>query len=100
MPALRADHHWIEHLSAKLVLIEPGPPTLVDHVDVAPMHDRHHDRVEIESLLGQDVFVALRPRLVRNSTQYAVAHQLPEPVGQNVARHFKPRLKILKAPHP
>jgi hypothetical protein len=60
------------------------------------MHDRHHDGVQIEALLGQNIFVPLRPRLVRNTPQYAMAHQLLEPIGENVTGYLESGLEILK----
>jgi hypothetical protein len=45
LAAFRADHHGIEVLAAVLVLMEQRPAALVDHMGVAPVHDRHHDRI-------------------------------------------------------
>ena len=58
LSAFRAHHHGIEHLAALAVLMQQGAAAFVDHVGVAPMHERHHDRIEIEALLRQDILVA------------------------------------------
>src|ERR1700720_2153999 len=57
--AFRADHYGIEHLLAALVFVQQRPSARVDHVDVAPVHDRHDDRIKVEALLRQNIFVAL-----------------------------------------
>ena len=57
--AFRADHQGVEHLAAALVLVKHRAAARIDHVDVAPMHDRHDHGVEVEPLLREDVFVAL-----------------------------------------
>ena len=59
LTAFRADHYGIEHLLAALVFVQQRPSARVDHVDVAPVHDRHDDRIEVEALLRQDILVAL-----------------------------------------
>jgi hypothetical protein len=54
-------------------------------MDITPMHDRHDDRIEVEALLGQDVFVALGGFLVGDPAQHAEANQLLQPVRQYMA---------------
>lgn len=51
LAAFRAHHHWIKRLAAFAVLMQQGAPPFVDHVSVAPMHERHHDGIEVEALL-------------------------------------------------
>lgn len=67
LAALRADHDGIKHLMAVLVFVQQRSSARVDHVNVAPMHDRHDDRIEVEILLRQDVFIALARLAVENS---------------------------------
>lgn len=57
LSALGAYHHRIEQLAALAMLMEQRPAAFVDHVGVTPMHKRHHHRIKIEALLGQDVLV-------------------------------------------
>jgi hypothetical protein len=45
--------------AAVLVLVQHRPSARVNHVDIAPIDDRDDNRIEVETLLGQDVFVAL-----------------------------------------
>jgi NAD(P)-dependent dehydrogenase (short-subunit alcohol dehydrogenase family) len=59
IPAYRTNHHGIKHMAAVLVLVQHRPSARVHHVDIAPIDDRDDNRIEVESLLGQDVFVAL-----------------------------------------
>jgi hypothetical protein len=63
------------------------------------MYDRHDDRIEIESLLGQNVFVPLGPGLVWHPTQNTVTHQLLEPLCEQMPGHSEPRLEILETAH-
>ena len=79
--AAGTNHHRIEHLRAGLMLIKPWAPALVDHMDVAPMNDRHYDRIEVETLLSKNVFVTFRPHLIGHTAQDTLANELPQPVG-------------------
>src|SRR5262249_44962642 len=54
---------------------------------------------EVETLLRQKVFVALRSFLVGDAPQHAVAHQLLQAVGEDMPGDAEPRLKFLEAPH-
>jgi hypothetical protein len=73
LAALRANHHGIEHLAALVVLVQQGPSTFVNHVDVTPMDNCHHDRIQIKALLGEDVLMAFGRLLVWNATQHALS---------------------------
>src|ERR1700738_3610743 len=59
LAAFGGNNHGIEHLAALAMLMQQGPSTLIHHVGIAPMHQRHHDRVQVEAFLGQDIFVPL-----------------------------------------
>jgi hypothetical protein len=52
------------------------------------MHNRHDDRIKIEALLGQDVFVVLWRFLIWNFAQHAEAYQLLQSVGEQMASDF------------
>src|SRR4051812_46769037 len=73
LAALGAHQYWIEVLPAFTMFVQQRSSALVDHVRVAPMHQRHHDRIQVESLLGKDVFVPLGRLLVGDATQYALS---------------------------
>ena len=83
--AFRAHHHRIEHLAALAMLMQQGTSAFVDHVGVAPMDERHHDRIEIEPLLRQDILVAFGRLLIGRTTQHALSDQLLQPFGEQVA---------------
>jgi len=85
LTAFRTDHHGIKHVSAVLVLVQHRPSPRIHHVDVAPVHDRHDDRIEVEALLGQDVFVALGRFLIGDPAQHAEAHQFLQAIRQYMA---------------
>src|SRR5438046_150756 len=80
LAAFGAHHDWIKVLAAFAVLVQQRPPAFVDHVGVAPMHNRHHDRIEIETLLRQGILVASRRLLIWNAAQHALPNQLFQPL--------------------
>jgi hypothetical protein len=94
--AFGAHHDGIEHLAALAVLMQQGPSAFVDHVGVAPMHERHHHWIEIEALLGEDVFVPLGRFLIGNAAQHALPDQLLQPFGEQMAGDPERGLKSLK----
>ncbi len=73
LAAFGAHHDRIEVLAAFAVLMQQRPPACVDHVRVTPVHDRHHDRIEIEALLREDVLMALGRLLIGNAAQARLA---------------------------
>src|SRR5271163_3347937 len=60
------------------------------------MHDRHDDRIKVEALLGQDVFVPLGRFLVGDPAQHAEANQLLQPVRQHMPGNPERRLECLE----
>jgi len=87
--AFGAFHHGIEHLPAVAVFMQQWPATLVDHVGVAPMYKGHHNRIQVEALLGEDVFVPFGRFLVWNAAQDAQPDHLFQPLGEKMARDPK-----------
>ena len=61
LAAFGANHDRIEVLAAFAVLMQQRSPAYVDHMSVAPVHDRHHDRIEIEPLRACAAEAAMRP---------------------------------------
>ena len=98
LAAFGAHHHGIEDLSALAMLMQQRPAALVDHMGIAPMHHRHHDRIEIEALLGEDVFMPLGRLLVGDAAQHALPDQLLQPFGEQMPRDAERRLKSLEPP--
>ena len=94
--AFGAHHDRIEVFSAFAVLVQQWTPAFVDHVSVAPMHKRHHDWIEIESLLGQNIFMPLRRFLIGNTAQHALPDQLLQPFGEQMACDSERGLKSLE----
>ena len=74
--AHRTSHHRIEVMAAVLVLMKHGPAALIRHMHIAPMDDGHHDRMQLKTLLGQNVFVPLWPLLICHLAQYTLPHEL------------------------
>ena len=96
--AFGAYHHGIERLAAVAVLVQQRPAAFVDHVSVAPMDECHHDRIQIEALLGENIFVAFGRLLVRNAAQDALPDQLLQPFREQMARDSERGLKSLEPP--
>jgi hypothetical protein len=67
-------------------------------MDIAPMHDTHHHRIQVEPLLRQPVFMPDRPLAIRHFLQHARIDQLPQAVRQNVAFDAEPGLEMIEAP--
>src|SRR5271163_1883628 len=80
LAAFGTDHDGVEHFSAVLVLMHHRPATRINHMDVAPVNDRHDYRIEVETFLRQDVFVALGRFLIGDSAQNAEPHELLQPL--------------------
>src|SRR5947209_4002968 len=69
LSAFGAHHDRVEVLAAFAVLVQQRPSTYVDHVRITPMHDGHHDRIEIESPLSEDIFMPLGRFLIGDAAQ-------------------------------
>lgn len=93
LSAFGTDRHGIEDVPAFLMLMKQRPAALVHHVDIAPVHDGHHDRVKVEPLLGQDIFVALGRFLIGDPPQDAEADQLFQAFGEEVSGDAERGLK-------
>lgn len=65
LAAFGADQNRIEHLLTRLMFMQHRATACIHHMGVAPVHDRHDDRVKVEAPLSQDVLVALRRVLIR-----------------------------------
>src|SRR5438094_203054 len=74
-----------------------GRPLPAGHVPVGPARDAHHDGVEIEPLLRETVLEAPGAVLVAIASEHAVPHELPEAIGEPVARDAEARLERLEA---
>ncbi len=94
--AFGAHHDRIEVLTAFAMLMQQRPSAFVDHVRVTPMHDCHHDRIEIESLMGEDVFVPFRRFLIGDAAQHALPDQFLQPFGEQMACDSERGLKSLE----
>ncbi|OQW59475.1 MAG: hypothetical protein A4S14_05835 [Proteobacteria bacterium SG_bin9] len=97
LTALGAHHHGVEFMLAVHMVMDPRSPTFVSKVNIPPMHQRHHDRIKIEPLLRQDVFVARRRLLIGNTPQHTDADQLFKPICKQMPGYTEGRLKTLEA---
>ena len=89
----------IEILAAQIVRVQQRAPFLPGHVDIAPMHDRHHDRVEVESLRRQAILIAHRPLLLGHFDEHKLVDQLFEPAGKDRPSDAETLLEVLEPPH-
>src|SRR3984893_17294105 len=99
LAAFGADHHRIEILAAEIVSVQQRAPFLAGHMAIAPVNNRHDDRVEVEPFLRQAVLITQRPLLVGHFDEHKLVDQLLEPVGEDRASDAEALLEILKAPH-
>src|ERR1700722_73749 len=65
-----------------------------------PPHQAHDHGVEVERPLGQPVLVPVGVRAVTDAFEHPVAHELPQPVSQDVAGDAEVALHLSVAAHP
>ena len=99
LAAFGADHHGIESLAAEIVSVHQRAPLLAGHVDIAPMDDRHHDRIEREPFLRQAILITPRPLLVRHFDEHKLVDELFQPIGEDRAGDAEALLEIFEAAH-
>ena len=97
--AFGAHHDRIEILAAEIVSVQQRAPLLAGHVDIAPMDDRHDDRIEVEPFLRQAILITPRPLLVRHFDEHKLVDELFQPIGEDRAGDAEALLEILEAPH-
>ena len=68
-------------------------------VAVAPLQQGHHDRPQIEALLGQPVLEARGALLVGHALEDALVDEAAEAVGEHVARDAEVALEVVEAAH-
>jgi hypothetical protein len=64
------------------------------------MHQRHQDRIEVQPLGREAVFVARRVLLIGDFGQDRAVGELLEPFGKDAAADPQPFLEIVEPPHP
>jgi hypothetical protein len=69
-------------------------------VHIAPIYDRHHDRIEAETLLRKDAFIALGRLHVGNAPENSEAYQPLKPLREQVPGDPGRPLEGLKPPFP
>src|ERR1700747_2318145 len=84
LAALGANHDWVKMFVAVFVLVQPRTPPGIDHVQIAPMNDGHHNRIKIETLLSENILVSLRRLLIRNAAQNTKSDELFQPFRQKM----------------
>ena len=73
----------------------------IERVPVAPLHQRHQDRVQIQALAGQPVLVsrALAGVPVGDLAQQILAHQACEPVAEHLPGHSGAAPHVIEPAH-
>lgn len=95
----RTGQDGIKLMSALNVIVHQRPPLPVDHVDIAPMDDRHDDRIEIQPLVREPILVPNGALLIGNLRQNEMLNEFVQPVGQDRPSDAEACVKILKSPH-
>jgi hypothetical protein len=98
--AFGADLDRFEVLAAETMGIQQRVPLSVDHVDIAPVHNRHDNRVKASPFLRQTILVAQRPLLVRHPDEREPVDEFLQPVGEDRSGDAKALLEICKPAHP
>jgi hypothetical protein len=99
LAAFGAHHDRIEILAAKIVSVEQRAALFAGHVDIAPMDNRHDDRVEVEPFLRQAILITRRPLLVGHFDEHKLVDELLKPAGEDRAGDPEALLEILEPPH-
>jgi glutathione S-transferase len=99
LAACGAHHDRIEILAAQVMGAQQRSAFFAGHVDIAPVDDRHDDRVKIKPFLRQAVLITLRPLLVGDFDEHELVDEFPEPAGEDRAGDTKPLLEIFEPPH-
>ena len=89
----------IEILAAKIVSVEQRAALFAGHVDIAPMDNRHDDRVEVEPFLRQAILITWRPLLVGHFDEHKLVDELLKSAGEDRAGNPEALLEILEPPH-
>jgi hypothetical protein len=66
---------------------------------IAPLQQRHHDRPQVDPLLGQAVLEARGALLVGHAHEDALVDEAAQAVGEDVARDAEVALEVVEAPH-
>src|SRR6516162_10035559 len=99
LAAFGAHHHRIEILAAEIVGVYQRPSLLSRHVDIAPVDDRHDDRVEVEPLRRQAILITHRPLLVRHLGEHKFVDEFFEAAGEDRSGDAQTLLEILEPPY-
>ena len=68
-------------------------------MNIAPVDDRHDDRVEVEPFLCQTILISHRPLLVGHFDEHKFVDELLEAAGEDRSGDAEALLEIFKAPH-
>ena len=87
-------------LAAALAMADDArAPRLGRVVAIAPLQQGHHDRPQVEALLGQAVLEARGAVLVGHALEDALVDEAAEAVGEDVARDAEVALEVVEAAH-
>lgn len=88
--------HWLSAVTVpQLDRRARGP----DHVPVAPLQQRHQDRVKVQALVREPVFIpaALTALLVGHLAEQALIDQAAKPLAEYLPRYGSPALHVIEA---
>src|SRR5258707_7240362 len=95
--AMRADHIRYGLRAAGAMYQRHRRPRFVAEPGVAPSHHRDEHGIELESLAGQPILDAAAVALAASAIEDSVAHQIAQPLAQDVARDSGSILKLVEA---
>ena len=99
LTAFGEHHDRIEILTAEIVGVQQRPPLLPGHVDIAPVDDRHDDRVEVEPFRRQAILITRRPLLVGHFGEHELVDKLLQATGKDRSGDAETLLEILEPPN-
>lgn len=97
--AFGAHHDRVEQVAALLVPVKQRAACTPRHVYVAPMNDRHQDRMQIPAFRRQAVLIARRRLLISHFFQHFLIDQFAQPINQHWPGNSQALLEIFKPPY-
>ena len=97
LPARATGRHQFGLLAARSVLQHDGPAAHTGEIAIAPLHEAHDHRIEIDTLLGEVVLEARWMFLVRALGEDAAFDKSAQASGEHIAGNVQVLLQLIEA---
>lgn len=96
LAAFGAGEKCAEIVTAILVPVDDRRPFGTGVVGIAPMHERKHERIQIQPLHRKAILEAPGAFLVRHLLQHAIPDQASQPLGEHAPGDAQPAVEVLE----